>query len=309
MPANTKEIVNACCQQIRWDELDPEPIRQLIALAVNEDTCGSGLREKPVTTGDPSSALLASDQSVSATLRARESLTLCGMALAPLVLEAFDGQLSLDAFTNDGDPVEAGESIARICGPLQSTLTAERTLLNFLQRLSGIATTTRLYVAALEGSVTRLLDTRKTSPGYRYLEKYAVACGGGWNHRMGLFDRVMLKDNHLASLEGGLTQAAQAAVRQSRERNPHLLVEMEVDRLDQIDAALAAQVDVILLDNFSTEDLEKAITRIGSRAATEISGNVTLDTIPALRKLGTDFISTGALVHKSVWVDIALDWD
>ncbi len=309
MPAITKEIVDSCCQQIHWGDLALEPIQQLIQLAIAEDTLGSSLAQSPRSTGDPTSQLLPSDQTLAATLRTREPLTVCGVALLPLVAEAFDPRLAVNAIANDGDTLSAGSPIATLTGPAQNALTAERTLLNFLQRLSGIATTTRAYAAALEDSDTRLLDTRKTTPGYRGLEKFAVACGGGWNHRIGLFDRVMLKDNHLAAFGSDFEAATRAAVDASRQRSPHLLVEMEVDRLDQIDAALAAQVDIILLDNFSLEDLATAQRTINHQAVTEISGNVTLDTLPSLKTIGCDFISTGALVHKSVWVDIGLDWD
>ena len=309
MPKPNQAIVHASCQKIRWQDLDLKPIRALIDLAVAEDTQGSGLKTKPEFTGDASSALLPPGQSLVATLRAREGLTLCGVHLAREILAAFDAKLSFEALASDRDTLERGDSIGILRGPVQSALTAERPLLNFLQRLSGIATTTQAYVAALGDSPTRLLDTRKTTPGFRYLEKYAVACGGGWNHRMGLFDRVMLKDNHLAAFGQDLVAATQAAVQESRRRTPHLLIEMEVDRIDQIDAALQAGVDIILLDNFTLPDLRLAQELIAHQAVTEISGNVSLDTIAELKDIGCDFISTGALVHKSVWVDIGLDWD
>tara|TARA_B100000212_G_scaffold341923_1_gene326641 strand:+ start:16446 stop:17204 length:759 start_codon:yes stop_codon:yes gene_type:complete len=248
------------------------------------------------------------DHEITATFHARQPLTLCGIELAQLTT-AFSPQLSLEALADDGSALAAGDPIATLRGSTRSALTAERTLLNFLQHLSGIATNTRTYVDALSGSRTRILDTRKTTPGYRYLEKYAVACGGGWNHRMGLFDRVMLKDNHLAAFGDDLMGATAKAVAQSRRTNPCVLVEMEVDCLEQISAALNAGVDIILLDNFSVPDLRKAKELIGDQTVTEISGNVTLDTLKDLTPLCFDFISTGALVHKSVWVDIGLDWN
>lgn len=308
MTPNRKEILKSCCQQIRWESLDLKPVQRLIELAIEEDTLGSGLIEKPAQTGDPSSALIPENHQLKATFHARQPLTLCGIELARLTA-AFDPRLSLKALANDGATLSAGDPIATLHGPTRSALTAERTLLNFLQHLSGIATNTRAYADALKDSPTRLLDTRKTTPGYRYLEKYAVACGGGWNHRMGLFDRVMLKDNHLAAFGDDLAGAAVAAVAESRRINPGMLVEMEVDRLDQIPAALDAGVDIILLDNFAVPELKEAKEMIGDQAVTEISGNVTLDTLPELKSVGCDFISTGALVHKSVWVDIGLDWD
>ncbi|MGY8694729.1 MAG: carboxylating nicotinate-nucleotide diphosphorylase [Verrucomicrobiia bacterium] len=309
MPNPNQAIVHASCQQIRWEDLDLKPIHALIDLAVAEDLQGSGLKTKPDQTGDASSALLPSGQHFTATLKTRGPMTLCGARLAPEVLAAFHPQLKFEALAHDGDILAKGDSIGTLSGPARSALAAERPLLNFMQRLSGIASTTHTYVAALGNSATRLLDTRKTTPGYRYLEKYAVACGGGWNHRMGLFDRVMLKDNHLSAFGDDLVSATRAAVEESRRRAPNLLIEMEVDRIDQIEAALQAGVDIILLDNFTTAQLHEAQQLISHQAVTEISGNVTLDTLFQLKDIGCDFISTGALVHKSVWVDIGLDSD
>ena len=306
MPNPNQAIVHASCQQIRWEDLDLKPIHALIDLAVAEDLQGSGLKTKPDQTGDASSALLPSGQHFTATLKTRGPMTLCGARLAPEVLAAFHPQLKFEALAHDGEILAKGDSIGTLSGPARSALAAERPLLNFMQRLSGIASTTHTYVAALGNSATRLLDTRKTTPGYRYLEKYAVACGGGWNHRMGLFDRVMLKDNHLSAFGDDLVSATRAAVEESR---PNLLIEMEVDRIDQIEAALQAGVDIILLDNFTTAQLHEAQQLISHQAVTEISGNVTLDTLFQLKDIGCDFISTGALVHKSVWVDIGLDSD
>jgi nicotinate-nucleotide pyrophosphorylase (carboxylating) len=304
-----KKNLDACCRKICWEDLDLEPIRKLISLALEEDLTGSGLIAKPGLKGDRSSTLLDSDQYIQTTLQAREPLCLSGLPLAYEILDCFDERLELKKSAEDGEWISPGEPIATISGPCQSVLTIERTLLNFLQRLSGIATTTRRFTNRLGDCHTRLLDTRKTTPGYRYLEKYSVACGGGWNHRMGLFDRVMLKDNHLAAFGNKPQTAIGQATRRSRQENPGLLIEMEVDRLDQIDAALEGEVDIILLDNFTLPDLQKAQALINDRAVTEISGNVSLETIADYRAIGCDFISAGALVHKSVWVDIGLDWD
>jgi len=304
-----KKILEACCQRISWEELDIGPIRKLVDLAIQEDLEGSGLLSKPKLTGDRSSSLLDSSKSIQATILARDSLCVCGLPIADEILRFFDDRLRIERSAEDGQMVASGNPIATISGPCQAVLTIERTLLNFLQRLSGIATTTRHFADALTATDTRLLDTRKTTPGYRYLEKYSVSCGGGWNHRMGLFDRVMLKDNHLAAFGNDLHSATRQAAIQSRKENPGLLIEMEVDRIDQIDAALEAEVDIIMLDNFTLPNLRTAKEFIGNRAVTEISGNITLDTIADYGAVGCDFISTGALVHKSVWVDIGLDWD
>ncbi|MDQ8187954.1 carboxylating nicotinate-nucleotide diphosphorylase [Pelagicoccus sp. SDUM812002] len=296
-----------CCQRLTWADLDLAPLNALIQLAKSEDLTAGGLRGGTETPGDHSSALLDAKQSAKTTLRARTALTLCGAELAPLVLSAYHSELAFEAFSSDGDTIAKGDAIGTLTGPVQSLLSAERPLLNFLQKLSGVATLTRQYVDALGHSTTRLLDTRKTTPGYRVLEKYAVACGGGWNHRIGLYDRVMLKDNHLAAFGSDPRQSAIEAVSESRRRNPEILVEMEVDTLEQIEHALAAQVDIILLDNFTSEQLKQAVHLIGSKAVTEASGGITIESIPQLASLGLDFISTGATVHQSTWIDIGLD--
>jgi nicotinate-nucleotide pyrophosphorylase (carboxylating) len=227
--------------------------------------------------------------------------------LAPHVLAAYDSELTFAPSALDGDTLRQGDAIGIVSGPAQPLLSAERPLLNFLQKLSGVATLARRYVDALGSSSTRLLDTRKTTPGYRTLEKYAVACGGGWNHRIGLYDRVMLKDNHLAAFGPNPRQSAVDAVSESRRRHPGILVEMEVDSLEQIEHALAAKVDIILLDNFSIGQLEQAVSLIGNHAVTEASGGITIESLPQLGVLGLDFISTGATVHQSTWIDIGLD--
>ncbi|MBK1877892.1 carboxylating nicotinate-nucleotide diphosphorylase [Pelagicoccus mobilis] len=296
-----------CCQKLSWTDLDLGPIQALIELAKSEDLSAGGLAAGTITAGDHSSALLDSDQSVSTTLKARTPITICGTQLAPHVLAAYDSKLKFQGVASDGDTLTAGQVIGTVSGPVRSLLSAERPLLNFLQKLSGVATLTRQYVAAMGDTSTRLLDTRKTTPGYRVLEKYAVACGGGWNHRIGLFDRVMLKDNHLAAFGSDPRQSAIDAVSESRARHPDILVEMEVDTLEQIEHALAAKVDIILLDNFSIPQLQKAISLIGDKAVTEASGGITIEFLPQLATLGLDFISTGATVHQSTWIDIGLD--
>ncbi len=308
-PTRTKATVDQCCQQIRWNDLDIAPIRRLIAAAKDEDLQGVGLRNPPAARGDHSSNLVPDTELTNVILRAREPMTLCGLELAKELLKQYHEELHLTAFKSDTDQIEAGQEIASIQGPLRSVLSAERPLLNFLQRLSGISTTTSQYVAALKDSSTRLLDTRKTTPGYRFLEKYAVACGGGWNHRMGLFDRIMLKDNHLAALGENIEKAAAEAISVSRSRHPNLLIEIEVDCIEQIDIALKAEADIVLLDNFSVEQLKEARTLTKDRIITEISGEVTLENLGTLGDIGHDFISSGATVHHSNWVDIGLDWD
>ncbi len=299
--------IDSLVRRLTWPELDLAYLRRLIEQARDEDLEGLGLAQPPPARGDRSTACVATTpREASAHLCARESLVACGLGLLPLIATAYGGGVQVQALATDGRAIGRGETLATLSGPPRTLLAAERVMLNFVQRLSGIATATATHVAALGPSRTRILDTRKTTPGWRMLEKYAVACGGGWNHRLGLFDRVMLKDNHLAILGSGDDLAA--AVSRARQAAPDLAVEVEVDRLDQIAAVLAAGADVILLDNFSDADLREAVDRIGGRAFTEASGGITLSTLPRLGQLGLDFISTGALVHKSTWVDIGLDW-
>jgi nicotinate-nucleotide pyrophosphorylase (carboxylating) len=230
------------------------------------------------------------------------------MQLLPLVLDVYGGGMRVTPHVADGDTVRAGTVLARLAGPASRLLEAERVLLNFLQHLSGIATHTATYVRTLGRSRTRLLDTRKTTPGYRLLEKYAVACGGAWNHRLGLFDRVLIKDNHLAAAGATRGERLAAAVRRARARSPELVIEVEVDRLDQLPPVIAAGADIVLLDNFTVPRLRRAVALCRGRASTEASGGITLRTLPRRARLGLDFISSGALVHQSTWVDIGLDW-
>ncbi|MDR0353223.1 MAG: carboxylating nicotinate-nucleotide diphosphorylase [Opitutaceae bacterium] len=304
---NRARAAKVLIKRLSWKDLDPVYLRRLVAMARDEDLAGLGLRHRPRATGDRSTAsIAAAPRKSSSNLVAREPLTVCGLPLVPLILAAYGRPAGVRPRVQDGARVPAGAVLATLDGDPRVLLAAERVLLNFLQRLSGIATQTRRHAAALGDSATRLLDTRKTTPGYRMLEKYAVACGGGWNHRLGLFDRVMLKDNHLALL--GSDDNLAAAVARARKNAPALPVEVEVDRLDQIPPVLAAGADVILLDNFTPARLRAAVALIAGRAFTEASGGITLKTLPKLARLGLDFVSTGALVHQSIWTDIALDW-
>lgn len=296
------------CRRLVWGDLDSDYLRQLVGLAKIEDLAGAGLAERPERLGDVTTALMPEGAWGQACLVAREPLVVCGLGLVDLVLAAYGGAVQFSPACDDGDHKEAGEVIGTLQGEAASILQAERVLLNFLQHLSGISTETRTYVDTLAGSETLLLDTRKTLPGYRVLQKYAFACGGGTNHRIGLFDRIMLKDNHLevAGATGG--RRLMEAVRLARETCGDLPVEVEVDCLEQIDPVVEAGADIILLDNFSTEALRAAVEQIDGAAYTEASGGVRLDTLADLGKVGVDFISTGAPVHQSRWKDIGLDW-
>jgi nicotinate-nucleotide pyrophosphorylase (carboxylating) len=190
-------------------------------------------------------------------------------------------------------------------GPTRALLTAERTALNFVQRLAGVATLTAQFVEQVAGTQAQILDTRKTTPGWRTLEKYAVACGGGTNHRVGLYDQVMIKDNHLALLGDNITRAVSLA----REASPELKIEVEADTVEQARAAVEAGADIVLLDNMSCDQIREAIKLIDGRSKTEASGGVTLETVRQIAETGVDFISVGALTHSAPSVDIALDFD
>lgn len=294
-------------RQLTWAEIDPAYMRQLIAIARAEDREGAGLRELPAHPGDVTTATLAVHGAGSAVLAARKDMRVCGLPLVPLVLEVYGGG-QWEPAVADGAAVKAGAILGRISGEITVLLEAERILLNFLQHLCGVATQTAHHVEALGHTNTKLLDTRKTTPGFRVLEKYAVACGGAWNHRIGLFDRVMLKDNHLASSHASAGEALAAAVRRARAKNPKLAIEVEVDALEQIPPVLSAGPDVILLDNFSTDALREAVALIGDQAWTEGSGGVSLASLPLLGTLGLDFVSCGAVIHHAPWMDIGLDW-
>lgn len=299
-------------RRLKWEDLDEKYVEGLVKAARAEDIEGAGLAVLPKIAADITTRSLTPSIRTKASLRARRDMTVCGMELARIALKVYgeasgDCGCRLTPLAKDGDRVPAGGTLGTIEGPARVILQAERVMLNFLQRLSGVATETAKYVAALGDSPTKLLDTRKTTPGLRVLEKYAFACGGGYNHRIGLFDRVMLKDNHLAAAGASKGDALAGAVRIAREKNAGFAIEVEVDALDQIPPVLDAGADVIMFDNFSNADIAEGVRLVGGGAWTEISGGVTLDSVGELGKLGADFISTAAPVHSSKWIDIGLD--
>ena len=243
-----------------------------------------------------------------AAFAARKAGVLAGINCVRLAVRAMDPAASIDLRLRDGDAFEAGAVLAEVEADARAFLSAERTALNLLGRLSGVATLTRAYVDAVRGTKARIADTRKTTPGLRALEKHAVACGGGINHRFGLDDAILIKDNHVAVC-GGVGEA----VRRARAFAPHLMkVEVEVDGLDQLDEALAlipegVGPDVIMLDNFSLADLRTAVGRVAGRIVLEASGGVDLTTVRAIAETGVDVISVGALTHSAPVLDIGLD--
>ncbi len=273
---------------------------ELIMMALEED-----IGEGDVT----SEYFIPEDRKAVAFVTVRSEGVVSGVSLAKSVFLEVDPNLDVHVMVEDGSKVSAGAMLIRVEGSARSILTAERTALNFLQRLSGIATMTSRYVSLVKHTSAKILDTRKTTPGYRALEKKAVVDGGGTNHRMGLYDRAMVKDNHLAA-EGGIEALQHAILRVKKER-PHVQVELEADRLDQVSQFLELKgVDYILLDNMSLEELHEAVEMRGEeyRIRLEASGGVNLDTVSAIAETGVDFISVGALTHSAPSLDIGLDF-
>ena len=272
-------------------------VHRLIDLALEED-----LGRGDVTT----EAVIGKGASATAHLVARENLVLAGLGVSTAVFHRVDPSITAVELVKDGDRLAAGTTVAAYTGSASSILAAERTALNFVQRLSGTATLARAFVEAAKGSGLRIADTRKTTPGFRLLEKYAVRMGGASNHRFDLGSGVLIKDNH-AAVAGGIRQA----IERTRGRVPHgLKIEVEVDSLGQLEEALSAQADIILLDNFSLADIEKAVARArqcSPRPVLEVSGGVTLGRITELAATGVDIVSVGALTHSAPAADLALD--
>jgi nicotinate-nucleotide pyrophosphorylase (carboxylating) len=272
--------------------LPPEAYRDLVARALAEDI-GAG----DVT----SSATVPAEQRARGVLLVKGEVVICGLGVAAEVFRQCDASAAFDAQRKDGERCVPGTVVATVEGSARALLTAERTALNFLQRLSGIASETRRYVDAAGGRIV-VLDTRKTTPTWRVIEKYAVRCGGGTNHRFRLDDGVLIKDNH-KRLAGSITNALQRA----RAANIGLPIEVEVETLDELDEALAAGAERVLVDNFTPEDLRAAVQRTRGRAVVEVSGGVTLERIPEIAASGADFVSVGALTHSVKAADISFE--
>lgn len=280
--------------------LTAEEIHRAVQLALTED----------IGTGDVTTlATVPVNAQATSIMRAREPLTVAGLALAETAFHELSPAVRIEKLSQDGQRLKAGEALLKISGPAQAILTAERVALNFVQRLSGVATLTAQFVDAIQGTPAQILDTRKTTPGWRRLEKYAVACGGGTNHRFGLFDMVLIKDNHLAALREAQPNAVAAAVQQARAKYPQLKVEVEADTLDQVAEAVDAGADFILLDNMTLIQLRLAVQKCKGRAQTEASGGVNLASVRSIAETGVDFISVGALTHSARAVDIGLDFE
>ncbi len=250
---------------------------------------------------DITAQLIPADKQGAATVITREAGVFCGTAWVNEVFAQLGGQVTIEWLVKDGDHLEPNQPLFRLQGPARILLTGERTSLNFVQSLSGVASQVACYVKELDGTHCRLLDTRKTVPGLRTALKYAVTCGGGNNHRMGLFDAYLIKENHIMAC-GGIAQA----VAKARELNPGKRVEVEVENLDELQQALDAKADIIMLDNFEVPMMEQAVILNAGRAKLEISGNVTLQTIRRFALTGVDFISVGALTKHVHALDLSM---
>ena len=289
-------------------QLELANLRALLAMAVAED----------LGRGDVTAAMLPSDAPASGTIVAREPLVLCGGVFLAEICAAYSDAITVQLQAGEGDELAAGAVIARIDGLACSVMAAERVALNFLQKLSGIATLTGRYVSAVAGSGAKILDTRKTTPGWRALEKYAVRCGGGANHRIGLYDAVLIKDNHLAVLTAAGVDdpigelAAKFPDARASLDDADGFIEIEVDTLDQFDVALPLGADVIMLDNMSPELMRQAVARrdavgLAGKVLLEASGGITLQNVRQAAESGVERIALGAITHSARVVDIALD--
>lgn len=271
--------------------VDPERVTDDVRRALAED----------VGSGDLTATLLPEDRMDAATIVTREPAVICGRDWVNAVYEALGGAVTIDWQVGDGQSVAADTVLCRLRGPARVLVTGERTALNFLQLLSGTATVARRYADAVAGTACRILDTRKTVPGLRDAQKYATACGGAVNHRRGLFDAILIKENHVMAC-GGIA----AAVRDARRLHPGVPVEVETETLDEVNEALEAGVDTVMLDNFSLAELRAAVSLSAGRAGLEASGNVELGQLPDIAATGVDYVSTGALTKHVRAIDLSM---
>ena len=287
-------------------KLNIAKVRQIIQMAIEED----------LGQGDMTSELLFKDDTIAkSNIISREEIVVCGMDIAKEILKQYDKRLKLKVYVNDGGSAYVGCRLATIDGPLRSTLSSERVMLNFMQRLSGIATTTRKYVRAIQGTRAKIYDTRKTMPGWRILEKYAVRCGGGYNHRLGLYDGILIKDNHLAQLGRNFYPKLKKIIQQAKKVKGAKFIAVEVDHVDdQLNHVLKIpDIDIVLLDNMGQWQLKHAVDMRNEmcgknkKPLLEASGNITLSSVSAIAQCGIDRIAIGAITHSARAVDIGLD--
>ncbi len=275
---------------------EPHVIEAAVKAALAEDLGANG----DITTN----AIIDQTAATSAAIVTRQPGVVSGLPIAEAAFKFLDPDISFHAAVTDGDTVQKATTIATIKGNTRAVLSAERVALNFLGRLSGIATLTKVYVDEISGTGAKIIDTRKTTPGLRTLEKYAVRCGGGQNHRAGLYDAILIKDNHVTAA-GGISEAINAAHRNSGQV---VKIEVEVDTLDQLSEALKHKIDTVLLDNMTLDELKKAVELTAARATLEASGGVNLKTVRAIAQTGVDLISIGALTHSAPVLDLGLDF-
>ncbi|KAF7765299.1 nicotinate-nucleotide pyrophosphorylase (carboxylating) [Pseudoalteromonas undina] len=274
-------------------------ISQLVTLALDED-----LNYQSAEQGDITAQLIPQAEQANAKVITREDCIFCGKDLIIEVFKQVDPSVVVNICVNDGDFVSANSTLFTASGSARAILTAERTALNFVQTLSGTATTTAHYVKELSGTSTQLLDTRKTIPGLRALQKYAVKCGGGANHRIGLFDAFLIKENHIAAC-GGINNA----ITQAKLNHADKPIEVEVESFDELEQAINAGADIIMLDNFNPEQIRQAVSITNKRAKLEVSGNMTLETLKAYSQAGVDFISSGALTKNLQSIDLSMRFE
>lgn len=268
-----------------------ENLENTVSIALDED----------IKSGDLTADLIAEETQAEANIICREKAVLCGRPWFDEVFRQVDPEIKIEWLCEEGEQVEAGQCLCIIRGSARNILTAERTALNFLQTLSATATITAQYVAQLQGSHTQLLDTRKTIPGLRLGQKYAVTCGGGTNHRIGLFDAILIKENHIMAA-GGILQAVSTA----KKMHPNTTIEVETENLNEVQQALEAGADIIMLDNFSLEMMSQAVTLVNRKAKLEVSGNVELQHLAQLIQTQVDFISTGAITKHIQAIDLSM---
>lgn len=299
-PLQRRVKFDYCSKQQKDNSMiDQNLIRQLVTMALDED-----LNYQTPNDGDITAALIPQSQHAHAYVITREDCVFVGKAIIEEVFKQVDPSVAVEVLVNDGDFVVANTRLFTATGSARAILTAERTALNFVQTLSGTATTTANYVAVLAGTQTKLLDTRKTIPGLRTLQKYAVKCGGGENHRIGLFDAYLIKENHIAAC--GSIATAVATARNNHSDKP---VEVEVENLNELQQALDAGSDIIMLDNFSVDEIIQAVEVTQGKAKLEVSGNMTIETLTTYAQAGVDFISSGALTKHVQSIDLSMRFE
>jgi nicotinate-nucleotide pyrophosphorylase (carboxylating) len=296
-------------RRLSWNDLNTAHTADLIKSAISEDLGCTVDTINRAWENDLTSNTCRFTGRGKAILRARENLVVCGLPLIPMIIDVVGcDDLSFSANAADGDYLPLNSIIGTLNGASHQILALERTILNFVQKLSGIATDTKKFVDLASTHNVGLLDTRKTTPGYRMLEKYACAKGGAFNHRTGLFDRILIKDNHLASQSIENTSELALYLNRLKAELPEVLIELEIDHPDQLMPAIQSGVDAVLLDNFEPDQVKQAVHLNQNRIILEASGKINIDNIEIYARQKPHFISTGAPVHRSNWIDIGLDW-